>query len=39
MVFRPHQRRQTLDIQVSIQTATINTVERVKETVFYGANP
>ena len=38
MVFRPRQRRQTLHIQVPIQTATIiNTIERVKETVFLGA--
>ena len=33
MVFRPHQRRQTLDISIQIDN---NVIERVKETVFLG---
>ena len=33
MVFRPRQRRQTLDISIQIDN---NVIERVKETVFLG---
>ena len=33
MVFRPHQRRQTLDMSIQIDN---NVIERVKETVFLG---
>ena len=33
MVFRPHQRRQTVDISIQIDNSVI---ERVKETVFLG---
>ena len=33
MVFRPRQRRQTLDMSIQIDN---NVIERVKETVFLG---
>ena len=33
MVFRPRQRRQTLDISIQIDN---NVIERMKETVFLG---